>query len=121
MWDGSEPKGYNNFRTFIMGTKNQPMFPAGVVYQGVSEEGRLYRGESGANDSMVPTLDNLFEVTSNMPTNPLTDILKDFRTYRPKSHQDFVQWVEDKARHTGVKSFAMEDPNSTVLYLANLD
>lgn len=121
MWDGSEPKGYNNFRTFIMGTKNQPMFPNGVVYQGVSEEGRFYRGESGANDSMVPTLDNLFEVTSNMPTNPLTDILKDFRTYRPKSHQDFVQWVEDKARHVGVKNFALEDPNSTVLYLANLD
>lgn len=36
-----------------MGTKNQPMFPDGVLYEGVSEERTQYRGESGANDSMV--------------------------------------------------------------------
>lgn len=66
-----------------MGTKNQPMFPKGVVYEGVSEEPTFYRGESGANDSIIPTCDNLLELTSHMPENPLTEILKDFRTYRP--------------------------------------
>lgn len=66
-----------------MGTKNQPMFPKGVVYEGVSEEPTYYRGESGANDSIIPTCDNLFEMTALMPSNPLTEILKDFRTYRP--------------------------------------
>lgn len=121
MWEGSDPKKYNTFRTFIMGIKNQPMFPNGVVYKGVSAEPKSFRGESGANDSIVPTLDNLFEVTANLPVNPLTDILKDFRTYRPKTHQEFVAFVENKARQLGVKKFAMEDPNSTVLYLANLD
>lgn len=70
-----------------MGTKNQPMFPNGVVYRGVDDQKRFYRGESGANDSIIPTLDNLFEVTSQLPTNPLTAILKDFRTYRPANHQ----------------------------------
>lgn len=29
------------------------MFPDGVVYEGVSEESMSFRGESGANDSMV--------------------------------------------------------------------
>jgi hypothetical protein len=29
------------------------MFPHGVVYEGVSEEPMSFRGESGANDSMV--------------------------------------------------------------------
>jgi hypothetical protein len=29
---------YNSYRTFIMGTKNQPMFPNGVVYEGVNDE-----------------------------------------------------------------------------------
>lgn len=29
------------------------MFPHGVVYEGVSEEPLSFRGESGANDSMV--------------------------------------------------------------------
>jgi len=40
------------------------MFPNGVVYRGVDDQKRFYRGESGANDSIIPTLDNLFEVTS---------------------------------------------------------
>ena len=31
------------------------MFPHGVVYEGVSEEPMSFRGESGANDSMVST------------------------------------------------------------------
>lgn len=73
-----------------MGTKNQPMFPKGVVYEGVSEEPTFYRGESGANDSIIPTCDNLFELTSLMPSNPLTEILKDFRTYRPGMFRVFA-------------------------------
>ena len=60
MWYRSRPDKYNNFRTFIMGIQNQPMFPKGVVYEGVDETPRYYRGESGANDSIVPTHDNLF-------------------------------------------------------------
>ena len=121
MWKGSNPKKYIGFRTFILGILNQPMFPNGVVYQGVSEEGRAYRGESGANDSMIPTLDNVLEVTSQMPENPLTEVLRDFRTYRPANHQQFLAWAESKARELGVRKFACEDSNSTVLYLANLD
>jgi hypothetical protein len=29
------------------------MFPNGVIYEGVSTEPQYFRGESGANDSMV--------------------------------------------------------------------
>lgn len=60
MWNLSRPDAYNNFRTFIMGIKNQSMFPNGVIYEGVNDEPRYYRGESGANDSIIPTNDNLF-------------------------------------------------------------
>lgn len=66
-----------------MGTKNQPMFPNGVLYEGVSDKPYFLRGESGANDSIIPTLDNLLQVTENLPQNPLTEVLRDFRTYRP--------------------------------------
>jgi indoleamine 2,3-dioxygenase len=52
------------------------MFPNGVVYEGVSDEPVAYRGESGANDSMIPTLDNLLELTDSMPNNPLTEVLR---------------------------------------------
>jgi indoleamine 2,3-dioxygenase len=45
------------------------MFPNGVIYEGVSEEPLSFRGESGANDSMIPMCDNLLQVrplTSNL-------------------------------------------------------
>lgn len=88
MWHYSKSSDYMKFRTFIMGTKAQPMFPNGVLYEGVSTEPTYFRGESGANDSIIPTCDNLLEITAKMPVNPLTDILKDFRTYRPSKWQD---------------------------------
>lgn len=53
MWNKSKPHDYTSFRTFIFGIANQSMFPNGVVYEGVSEEPKYFRGESGANDSMV--------------------------------------------------------------------
>jgi hypothetical protein len=45
--------GLASYRTFIFGVLNQSFFPNGVVYEGVSDEARFPRGESGANDSMV--------------------------------------------------------------------
>jgi indoleamine 2,3-dioxygenase len=53
MWNKSKPGDYTSFRTFIFGIANQTMFPNGVVYEGVSTEPMYFRGESGANDSMV--------------------------------------------------------------------
>lgn len=108
-------------RTFIMGTRAQPMFPNGVIYEGVSDEPFQMRGESGANDSMVPLGDNLLELTGNMPVNPLTEVLRDFRTYRPRNHQQFLTYVQQRASAVGIREFAMGDSTSAALYLANLD
>lgn len=62
MWANSKPGDYIDFRTFIMGITSQSMFPNGVIYEGVSETPLSFRGESGANDSMV----------SYLPPNPST-------------------------------------------------
>jgi indoleamine 2,3-dioxygenase len=56
MWNKSKPGSYTSFRTFIFGIQNQSMFPKGVVYEGVRDDPMEFRGESGANDSMVPPL-----------------------------------------------------------------
>jgi indoleamine 2,3-dioxygenase len=40
------------------------MFPYGVVYEGVSDEPMSFRGESGANDSMVGSTQLSLIVTS---------------------------------------------------------
>lgn len=89
------------------------MFPKGVVYEGVSDTPQFYRGESGANDSMVPSADNFLQVTEQMPENPLTEILRDFRTYRPKNHNEWLAWLEKEARTLGVKQHCLSDTTSS--------
>lgn len=57
MWAHSKPKDYISYRTFIFGITNQSMFPNGVMYEGVNDNKPMYfRGESGANDSIIPLL-----------------------------------------------------------------
>ncbi|KAJ3278906.1 hypothetical protein HDU76_009699 [Blyttiomyces sp. JEL0837] len=121
MWTRSLPEDYIKFRTFIMGTKSQPMFPKGVLYEGVSDQATFYRGESGANDSIIPSMDNLLQITAKMPRNPLTDILRDFRSYRPANHNAWLAWLEGRAAELNVREFACQDSNSAVLYLALID
>ncbi|CEG77878.1 hypothetical protein RMATCC62417_12559 [Rhizopus microsporus] len=121
MWTRSMPEDYIKFRTFIMGTKNQPMFPDGVIYEGVSDKPMVHRGESGANDSMVPLGDNLLQITERLPENPLTHVLRDFRKYRPTNHREFLEYVQDRAKQVGLKEFALQDPNSAAIYLSNVD
>lgn len=119
MWNKSKPTSYTAFRTFIFGITSQSMFPNGVVYEGVSEEPLSFRGESGANDSMVPLCDNLLQI--QMPETPLTDILKDFRQYRPGNHREFLEAVRDCAQQSGLRAFALEDSVSAALYLQAMD
>lgn len=97
------------------------MFPDGVVYEGVSDAPVTYRGESGANDSMIPLGDNLLQISELMPENPLTDVLRDFRSYRPTNHREFLEYVQAKAMLVGVKEYAMKDANSAAVYLSNID
>jgi len=119
MWNKSKPGDYTSFRTFIFGIANQSMFPNGVVYEGFSEEPMFFRGESGANDSMIPLSDNLLQI--RMPNTPLTEILKDFRAYRPGNHREFLEWVHNSAEVVGVREFALEDPESALQYLRALN
>lgn len=97
------------------------MFPDGVIYEGVSEVPVTYRGESGANDSMIPLGDNLLQITELMPENALTAVLRDFRSYRPTNHREFLEFVQSKAQLVGLKKFALKDPNSAAIYLSNID
>ena len=110
MWAKSKPGDYNSFRTFIFGITSQSMFPHGVVYEGVSDEPMSFRGESGANDSMIPLCDNLLQI--EMPDTPLTEILTDFRKYRPGNHREFLEWVRERAKDVAIARFARGDNES---------
>lgn len=63
--------------------------------------------------------DNLLQIS--MPETPLTDILKDFRQYRPGNHRQFLEAVRDSAQECGVREFAKQDSVSAALYLQALD
>jgi indoleamine 2,3-dioxygenase len=122
MYYESNPADYNVFRTFILGIVNQPMFPNGVVYEGCFEnKPQYFRGESGANDSIIPFCDNILEITQFLPKNPLTDILRDFRSYRPKSHQEFLVWTEETAKKINVLEYAKANPESMLYFLEVAD
>ncbi|KAI1875655.1 uncharacterized protein JN550_001941 [Neoarthrinium moseri] len=106
MWSVSKPRSYTSFRTFIFGITSQSMFPNGVIYEGVGDGSpQHFRGESGANDSMIPLMDNFCQI--GMPDTPLTEILKDFRSYRPGDHRQFLEWVKEESIDRGVREFAL--------------
>jgi len=56
-----------------------------------------------------------------MPDTPLTTILKDFRSYRPGNHRSFLAHVASRADFLSLKSYALEAPSSTALYILALD
>ena len=56
-----------------------------------------------------------------IPENPLTLVLKDFRQYRPVHHNLWLHNLEQQANMAGVMDFAMENGDSSVVYLQNMD
>ncbi|KAF7545416.1 hypothetical protein G7Z17_g9189 [Cylindrodendrum hubeiense] len=106
MWAKSKPMEYTSFRTFIFGITSQSMFPDGVVYEGINDNKPMsFRGESGANDSIVPLMDNLLQLP--MPNTPLTEILRDFREYRPSNHKGFLLHVKERSLELDLKNYAL--------------
>ena len=91
---------YNRVRPYIFGWKNNPATPNGVIHEGVEEYGgtpQLFRGETGAQSSIVPALDALLGVTHS--NDPLKEYLDEMRLYMPKEHRnllnDLDQWSEN--------------------------
>ncbi|KAK4048587.1 hypothetical protein OIO90_005757 [Microbotryomycetes sp. JL221] len=124
MWSWSRPIDYLSFRTFIMGTgpeKGNRMFPDGVIYEGVSDEPTFFRGESGANDNIIPLADNVLEITRHLPNNDLTKTLREFRHYRPSAQRVYVDGVEARATEAHVADFAKADKESLAWYIMALD
>jgi indoleamine 2,3-dioxygenase len=92
MWEASRWKHYNDFRVFIMGVKgNDEIFGEGVYYNGVDEKPRQYRGQTGAQDNIIPTMDIFSGVINHYPSNDLTTYLLDLRAYRPLCIQNFFE------------------------------
>lgn len=97
MWKASNHKNYNNFRAFIMGIKgNTEIFGPGVEYSGSSDTTlRTYRGQSGSQDDIIPSIDIFTGLFKYYPDNLLTQYLLDMRQYRPKVVQQFFSDLQE--------------------------
>ena len=63
-----------------------------VAYQGVSDVQSRYRGETGAQSSIMPLLVALMKVRHRATV--LTDQLADMRRYMPAKHRQLIEAVE---------------------------
>lgn len=114
MWTASNPANYNDFRAFIMGIKgNTDIFGPGVKYEGSeNQELRTYRGQSGSQDDIIPTVDIFTGLFKFYPDNVLTQYLLDMRTYRPKPVQKFLSDLEQNY----VNFMNLDDNQLKILY-----
>jgi len=76
---------YRTFRPYIR-------FFEDVVYEGVAERPLNFRGETGAQSSIMPTLIALMKIEHRQ--SALTDHLADMRRFMPREHRALIEEVE---------------------------
>lgn len=122
MWVASNYKKYNDFRIFIMGSKgNSRIFDDGVIYEGVSDERKTYCGQSGSQDSIIPTQDIFTGIDKYYPDNELTRQLITFREYRPKCMQEFLKDLSIEMNKNNLFNYLKQTFNYTgLVYLLGI-
>ncbi len=86
---------YHRVRPYIHGWKNHPALPGGVIYEGVEAYGgepQQFRGETGAQSSIIPSLDAALGVSHK--DDPLRPYLMEMRDYMPPEHRAFIEAIE---------------------------
>lgn len=93
---------YNRVRPYIHGWKNSPALSDGLAYEGVTAYAghpQQFRGETGAQSSIVPCLDAGLGI-AHAP-DPLTIYLQEMRDYMPPQHRSFLQSLEHATDQLG--------------------
>ena len=80
---------YNRVRPYIFGWKNNPDLPKGLIYEGFfKNKPQQFRGETGAQSSIIPLLDALFSVKHKKDS--LRDYLEEMLLYMPPAHRELI-------------------------------
>ncbi len=122
MWKASSYSDYLSFRTFIMAQKgNHLCYPEETItFKLENKEDKFsFRGETGAQDSIIPSVDSFLQL--NYPVNKLTEYLFDLRQYRPKDHQEYINFVNESSKELKFKSYCYKNSYSCILLLKNLN
>ena len=122
MVDYCDPYTYfTRVRPYIHGWQDNPDLPGGVIYEGVEKfkgEIQAFRGQTGSQSSIVPTMDALFGVEHS--NDPLRQYLNELHAYRPVLHRKFI---EEVAKRSKLRAYVSDSGNTemTELYNACLD
>jgi indoleamine 2,3-dioxygenase len=88
---------YHRVRPFIFGTKDNPDLPEGLVYEGAfGDAPQMLRGETGAQSSIVPSIDGALGVAHEH--DELRGYLNEMREYMPPRHRVFMESLETRSR-----------------------
>jgi indoleamine 2,3-dioxygenase len=95
---------FHRVRPYIHGWANNPALASGgLIYDGVDRFERKpmpYRGQTGSQSSIVPSMDALFGVGHS--DDPLRQFLDELHHYRPVPHRRFI---EDLAAQSTLRAF----------------
>ena len=86
---------YHRVRPYIFGWRDNPALPGGLVYEGVAAYagvGQTFRGETGAQSTIVPCLDAVLGV-GHAP-DQLREYLMEMRRYMPRKHVGLLEAFE---------------------------
>ena len=88
---------YHRVRPFIFGTKNNPDLNQGLVYENqFDNKPQFYRGETGAQSSIIPLLDGALGITHT--NDNLRHYLNEMRDYMPPKHRKLIEDVEQRSQ-----------------------
>jgi len=123
MWKASSHNDYLDFRTFIMGQiGNKKCYPNEEIKYHLGDdnyETHAYRGETGAQDSIIPSVDSFLQL--DYPENKLTEYLFNLRQYRPKDHQEYINFMKENSKLLKFKEYCLQDSKSSIILLKNLN
>ncbi len=108
---------FTRVRPYIHGWQDNPDLPGGVIYEGVDKfKGEIqgFRGQTGSQSSIVPTMDALFNVMHS--NDPLRQYLNELHDYRPVLHRRFI---EEVAKRSGLRAFVEKTENIELTELYN--
>ncbi|XP_051896961.1 indoleamine 2,3-dioxygenase 1 [Pristis pectinata] len=81
---------YGIIRLFLSGWKDNPVFPEGLLYEGVWENPRQFSGGSAAQSSTLQSFDEFLGIHHNEES---AAFLHRMRDYMPPAHKAFIQVI----------------------------
>jgi len=104
---------FHRVRPYIHGWANNPALAGGgLIYDGVERFERKpmpYRGQTGSQSSIVPSMDALFGVGHS--DDPLRQFLDELHHYRPVPHRRFI---EDLAEQSTLREFVSQSGSQSL-------